>query len=62
MAPEMILNKPHDHKLDIWCLGILLYELLHGYPPFKGRNDNEKCNNIAANAKISFESFVSAEA
>ena len=43
MAPEMILNKPHDHKLDIWCLGILLYELLHGYPPFKGRNDNEKC-------------------
>ena len=34
MAPEMIKNQPHDHSLDIWCLGILLYELLHGYAPF----------------------------
>ena len=40
MAPEMISNKPHDFKLDIWCLGILLYELLHGEAPFAGVNDH----------------------
>jgi serine/threonine protein kinase len=36
MPPEMIGNKPHDHRVDIWCLGILLYELVHGYAPFMG--------------------------
>lgn len=36
MAPEMIQSLPHNHSLDVWCLGILLYELVHGYAPFKG--------------------------
>eukprot|EP01017_Pseudomicrothorax_dubius_P021936 TRINITY_DN2360_c0_g1_i1.p1 TRINITY_DN2360_c0_g1~~TRINITY_DN2360_c0_g1_i1.p1 ORF type:complete len:271 (+),score=42.44 TRINITY_DN2360_c0_g1_i1:723-1535(+) len=35
MAPEMIQNDSHDHRLDIWCLGILLYEMLHGHAPFR---------------------------
>ena len=39
MAPEMVKGLPHDYKLDIWCLGILLYEMLHGYAPFKGNSD-----------------------
>lgn len=43
MAPEMIEDKPHDYTLDIWCLGVLLYELLHGHAPFDGKNDIEKC-------------------
>lgn len=46
MTPEMLEDKPHDHTLDLWCLGVLLYELLHGHAPFKGRNDYEKCQNI----------------
>ena len=54
MAPEMILNKPHDFRLDIWCLGILLFELLHGKAPFPGKNDHEKCMNIIKNKTIGF--------
>lgn len=46
MAPEMILNRKFDFKLDIWSLGILLFELLHGKPPFIGNNDFQKCKNI----------------
>lgn len=34
MAPEMLHNNPHDYRVDIWALGILLYELLHGKAPF----------------------------
>jgi serine/threonine protein kinase len=30
MPPEMINKKSYDYKIDIWGLGILLYELTHG--------------------------------
>lgn len=36
MAPEMLIDKSYDYKIDIWGLGILLYELLHGKAPFRG--------------------------
>jgi serine/threonine protein kinase len=36
MAPEMITHKSHDNMIDVWSLGILLYELCHGYAPFNG--------------------------
>ena len=38
MPPEIIGEKDQNDKVDIWCLGILLYELLHRRPPFEGRN------------------------
>lgn len=36
MAPEMINHGSHTHQLDVWALGILLYELVHGNAPFRG--------------------------
>ena len=62
MAPEMVKNQPYDHRLDIWCLGVLLYELLHGDAPFKGKTDQEKCDNIAHSATFQFSYDVSYEA
>ena len=42
LAPEMIRGTGHDAKLDIWTLGILLFEMVHGKTPFyvshKGRD------------------------
>ena len=38
LAPEMITNSGHDKHVDIWCLGVLLFELLTGTPPFIGQN------------------------
>mmetsp|Transcript_67139 Transcript_67139/g.153753 ORF Transcript_67139/g.153753 Transcript_67139/m.153753 type:complete len:603 (+) Transcript_67139:70-1878(+) len=35
LAPEMIQGKGHDHTLDLWGLGVLLYEMVVGKPPFQ---------------------------
>lgn len=34
MAPEILEKKQYDEKVDIWSLGILLYELFHNKSPF----------------------------
>ncbi|KRZ36153.1 Aurora kinase A [Trichinella pseudospiralis] len=34
LPPEMICHGSHDEKVDIWALGVLLYEFLVGDPPF----------------------------
>jgi len=36
MAPEMINRREHNQMLDVWALGILLYELVHGEAPYRG--------------------------
>lgn len=38
LAPEMIKGNGHDHSLDWWALGILVYEMLVGIPPFYNKN------------------------
>lgn len=50
MAPEMINNTPHNHTLDIWALGILLYELVHGRAPFTGAQPREIGDKIRRGA------------
>ncbi|CAE8650316.1 unnamed protein product, partial [Polarella glacialis] len=38
LSPEMIKATGHDHNLDIWTVGVLLYEFLVGRPPFQSTN------------------------
>ena len=55
MAPEIITKSNYDYKVDIWSLGILLYELLHGKVPFDGSSIPEKCKNVLNNSEISYD-------
>ena len=36
MAPEMVFGECYDHRVDVWAVGVLLYEMVHGCAPFKG--------------------------
>jgi serine/threonine protein kinase len=38
LAPEIILSTGHNRGVDWWALGILLFEMLAGYPPFYDEN------------------------
>lgn len=45
IAPE-VLNRNYDKKCDIWSLGIIMYILFCGYPPFNGSTDEKIMQRI----------------
>ena len=46
LAPEIINNMGHDEHVDIWCIGVLLFELMVGRPPFSGETEQSVRYNI----------------
>ncbi|KAE9622302.1 putative protein kinase AGC-Pl family [Lupinus albus] len=61
MAPEIILGKGHDKAADWWSVGILLFEMLTGKPPFCGGN-REKIQQKIVKDRIKLPAFLSSEA
>ena len=61
MAPEIVHKKPYDYRVDIWSLGVLLYELIHREAPYKGRSLSEISKSLAKD-HIMFSSSTHPEA
>ncbi|ESX00790.1 hypothetical protein KL918_004407 [Ogataea parapolymorpha] len=61
LPPEMVEAKTHDEKVDVWALGILLYEFLVGRPPFEEQNSSTTYKRIAK-VDLRIPSFVSPDA
>ena len=49
MAPEIIKEQPYDKSVDIWALGILLYEMFYGFSPFQAKDSNDVTNGGDSN-------------
>nr|AML77688.1 putative LOV domain-containing protein [Lathyrus sativus] len=46
ISPEIITGARHTSAIDWWTLGILLYEMLYGRTPFRGKNRQKTFSNI----------------
>jgi len=46
VAPEILEGTPYDTKADMWSLGVIVYILLGGYPPFIEQNQRDLFRKI----------------
>lgn len=54
VAPEVLKNIPHDERVDLWSIGVILFVLLVGYPPFL-EDDQSKLFQKIRNCDWSFD-------
>ncbi|GMH10040.1 hypothetical protein Nepgr_011881 [Nepenthes gracilis] len=61
MAPEIFIGKGHDKAADWWSVGVLIFEMVTGKPPFVGGNRGKIQQKIIKD-KIKLPAFLSSEA
>lgn len=47
LPPEMVEGREHDEQVDVWALGVLLYEFLVGNPPFEAETHSATYRRIS---------------
>ena len=48
VSPEVLKKYPYNEKVDIWGIGVLIFELVFGYAPFSSNFNEDRYNNIKA--------------
>ena len=61
LAPEILQEKGHDEAVDIWCIGVLLFELVTASVPFQG-NDIDTLKDNILKLKITWPKDINTDA
>ena len=61
LAPEILQEKGHDEAVDIWCIGVLLFELVTAAVPFQG-NDIDTLKDNILKLKITWPKDINTDA
>ncbi|KAF4744062.1 Serine/threonine-protein kinase ulk2, partial [Perkinsus olseni] len=60
MAPEILRHERYDYRADLWSIACILYEMLHGYPPYPGAQSTiELLKRIESGPAITYGSVCS---
>ena len=65
IAPEVFKQKGYGQEIDWWSLGVIMFEMMIGYPPFYSDSSTETCKKILnweSNLEIRSEANISKEA
>ena len=65
IAPEVFKRKGYGQEIDWWSLGVIMFEMMIGYPPFYSDSSTETCKKILNwenNLEIRSEANISKEA
>lgn len=46
MSPQILKSQPYSSKCDIWALGFIFYEMMHGKTPWTGTSEYNLIKNI----------------
>jgi calcium-dependent protein kinase len=57
MSPEIVLREDYDRRCDVWAVGIIVYILITGYPPFFA-DAREDLNEAIVNQEIDFDDEI----
>lgn len=57
VAPEVIMGREYDEKVDVWSSGVILYAMLAGFPPFYGESAPEIFESVLR-ANLRFPSLI----
>ena len=58
MAPEILLKKKYDARVDIWSVGVIMYECLFGRAPYSSSNFRELAEKIKSQLPIQVFLFL----
>lgn len=57
MAPEMLLARKYDARVDLWSVGVIMYECLFGKAPYSSSSFQELAEKIRSKAPVEVNGY-----
>jgi serine/threonine protein kinase len=62
IAPEIVFGTDHSFECDLWCFGVVLYEMLVGKTPYHSRDMSGYLDRLSKHEPVHFPPYISSAA